>query len=201
MPTILDSLFHKVFDTTSSPIWMEGGGWWGAMNWRDLLIQKIHMAKWHQFRLFSAPHITTCSYINAQSHKPILWWLPAGYLPGWASWSHLQITRAPVDDRQAREWGLSKSWPLNLWQWYKHVLLVYCCICRMAMKSETWNCVRTRSLLANPVTFLDGHYTSEIQTKCIIHYKYVIRFWKADQDVTFASLLYLFKILQIVLLV
>ena len=26
MPAILDSLFHKVVDTTSSPIEMEGGG-------------------------------------------------------------------------------------------------------------------------------------------------------------------------------
>ena len=26
MPTILDSLFHKVVDTTSSPIGVEGGG-------------------------------------------------------------------------------------------------------------------------------------------------------------------------------
>ena len=56
-----------------------------------------------------------------------------------ASWSHLQTTRAPVDARLARERGLSKSRPFNLWQWYKHELLVYydCCICRMAVKSET----------------------------------------------------------------
>ena len=30
MPTILDSLFHKVVNTTSIPIGVEGGGWWGA---------------------------------------------------------------------------------------------------------------------------------------------------------------------------
>ena len=27
--------------------------------------------------------------------------------------------------------------PLNLWQWYKHELLVYFCICRMVVKSQT----------------------------------------------------------------
>ena len=57
-----------------------------------------------------------------------------------------------MDARQAHEWGLSKSRLLNLWQWYKHELLVYCCIYRMAVKSETWKCVHTRLLLANPVT-------------------------------------------------
>ena len=30
MPAILDSLFHKVADTTSTPIGVEGGGWWVA---------------------------------------------------------------------------------------------------------------------------------------------------------------------------
>ena len=55
-------------------------------------------------------------------------------------------------DRPVNELSLSKSRSLNLWQWYKHELLVYCCICRMAVKSETWNCVRTRPLLANLVT-------------------------------------------------
>ena len=52
----------------------------------------------------------------------------------------IQTTKAPMDVRQAREWGLSKSGPLKLWQWYKHKLLVFCCICQMAVKSEIWNC-------------------------------------------------------------
>ena len=30
MPAILDSLFHKVVNTTSILIGMESGGWWGA---------------------------------------------------------------------------------------------------------------------------------------------------------------------------
>ena len=59
-----------------------------------------------------------------------------------------------MDARQAHEWGLSKSRPLKLWQWYKHELLVYCCICRVVVKSETWNCVCTRPLLVSPVTYL-----------------------------------------------
>ena len=61
-----------------------------------------------------------------------------------------------MDARQAREWGLSKSRPLKFWQWYKHELLVYCCICQAAVKSEIWNCVCTRHLLANPIT--NGNY-------------------------------------------
>ena len=65
----------------------------------------------------------------------------------------LQTTRAPMDTRQAREWGLSKSRPLNLWQWYKYELLVYCCTYQMTVKSDTWNCVHTRPLLVNPVTY------------------------------------------------
>ena len=40
MPAILDSLFHKVVDTTSSSIRVEGGGWWGATKWRGLSIQE-----------------------------------------------------------------------------------------------------------------------------------------------------------------
>ena len=41
MPAILDSLFHKVVNTTSIPIGVEGGGWWGATKWRDPPIQKL----------------------------------------------------------------------------------------------------------------------------------------------------------------
>ena len=40
MPAILDSLFYKVVDTTSTPIGVESGGW-ETIKWRDLLIQKI----------------------------------------------------------------------------------------------------------------------------------------------------------------
>ena len=40
MPAILDSLFHKVVDTTSSPIGVENGGWWRATKWRNLPIKK-----------------------------------------------------------------------------------------------------------------------------------------------------------------
>ena len=40
MPAILDSLFHKVVNTTSILIEVEGRGWWGATKWQELLIQK-----------------------------------------------------------------------------------------------------------------------------------------------------------------
>ena len=79
--------------------------------------RKKIMTKWCEFRLFSALFITKCSYTDIQSHQPVLWWFPADYLPGQVSWSHLQTTWAPVDARQVHEWCLSKSKPLNLWQW------------------------------------------------------------------------------------
>ena len=41
MPASLDSLFYMVVDTTSSPIGVEGGWWWGATKWPAFLIQKI----------------------------------------------------------------------------------------------------------------------------------------------------------------
>ena len=41
MPAILDSLFHRVVNTTSIPIGVEDGGWWGAMKWREVPIQKL----------------------------------------------------------------------------------------------------------------------------------------------------------------
>ena len=40
MPAILDSLYHEVVNTTSNPIGVESGGWWGATKWLDLPIQK-----------------------------------------------------------------------------------------------------------------------------------------------------------------
>ena len=46
MPTILDSLFHKVVNTTSIPIGVEGGGWRVATKWCGVPIQKLFMAKW-----------------------------------------------------------------------------------------------------------------------------------------------------------
>ena len=72
MPIILDSLFHKVVNTTRILIGVEGGGWWGATKWRELLTQKHFMAKRLQFRLVSTPHVSKCSYIDAQSHQPVL---------------------------------------------------------------------------------------------------------------------------------
>ena len=34
------SLFHKVVNTTSIPIRVEGGGWWGDTEWQKVPIQK-----------------------------------------------------------------------------------------------------------------------------------------------------------------
>ena len=74
----------------------------GATEWQEF---SNYMAKWCQLRLFQLPY-HKCSYINAHSHQPVFCRLPAGCLPDWAGWSHLQTTRAPVDARQAREWGI-----------------------------------------------------------------------------------------------
>ena len=48
---ILDSLFHKLVNTTSTPRGVGGGGRWVAMKWCRVLIQKL-LSKQHQFRLF-----------------------------------------------------------------------------------------------------------------------------------------------------
>ena len=137
----------------------EGGGGVEPRSGGTFQCKKNYMAKWHQFRLFSAQHVTKYSYIDAQSHQLVLWWFPACCLPGQASWSYLQTTWAPVNTWQVREWGLSKSRLLNLLQWYKHELLVYCCIRQMAVKSEIWNCACIRPLLANLVTWYLIHKT------------------------------------------
>ena len=50
MPTILDSIFHKVVNTTGSPIGVEGGGWWGATKWWDLPIQKLFYGQMASFQ-------------------------------------------------------------------------------------------------------------------------------------------------------
>ena len=62
MSTILDSLFHKVVDTTSSPMGVEGEGWWGAMKWQDLLIQNNiygQMASIQAFWLHISQNVVT----------------------------------------------------------------------------------------------------------------------------------------------
>ena len=73
MPTILDSLFLKVVNYTSSPIEIKGGGGEGPQSGETFQIKNVYIAKGHQFRLFLAPHITKCSYMDAQSHQSILW--------------------------------------------------------------------------------------------------------------------------------
>ena len=70
LPAILDSLFHKIVNTTSTPIVVEGGVWWVATKWYRVPIQKFCMAIWCQFRLFSSPNIT--KHITL-FHQPVMW--------------------------------------------------------------------------------------------------------------------------------
>ena len=67
MPAILDSLFYKVVDTTRCPTGLRVRGGGEPRNGGLFQFKKFYIAKWHQFRLFLAPHITICSHINAQS--------------------------------------------------------------------------------------------------------------------------------------
>ena len=93
-----------------------------------------------------------------------------------------------MDARQAREWGLNKSRRLKLWHWYKHELLVYCCICRMVVKIETWNCVRTRPLFANPVTY-DELEQLHMQVLWNCHLATFCKFWPNDNLITLACVI------------
>ena len=98
MPTILDSLFHKVVNTTSSPIGVEGGGGGESRSGGTFQLTKFYMAKWLQFRLFTVPHITK---INVASLMPSLTSqscsdsLPAVCLAGQVEniYSEIQITK------------------------------------------------------------------------------------------------------------
>ena len=57
MPAILDSLFHKVVNTTSIPIGVEGREWWGATKWRDPPIQELFSS---QLASIQAIYSSTC---------------------------------------------------------------------------------------------------------------------------------------------
>ena len=83
MPTILDSLFHKVVNTTSIPIGVEGGGWWGATKWWELLIQKLLWPIGFDsgcFQLHTSQNVaTSMPSLTSQSCSDSL---PAVYLAG-----------------------------------------------------------------------------------------------------------------------
>ena len=83
--------------------------------------------------------------------------ISCSYLLGQTSWSHLKTTRALMDVRRVQEWGLNKNRLLNFWQWYTHEFLVYYYICRMAIKSENWNCMCRRLFSADLVTCGSSH--------------------------------------------
>ena len=53
--------------------------------------------------VFIPAHHNIYSYIDAQSHQPVLWQFPAGCLLGQASLGFVKTTRAPMDVRQACE--------------------------------------------------------------------------------------------------
>ena len=59
MPTILDSVFTGVANTSSTPIGREGGGGWVATKWQDM--SRLKAAKWHPLVLFLPLHITQSS--------------------------------------------------------------------------------------------------------------------------------------------
>ena len=105
MPTILDSLFHKVVNTTSSPIGVENWGGREPQSGGTFRFKKIiwpNVINSGCFQLYISQYAAT--YIDAYSHKPVLWQFPASCLPGRASLSHLQTTRTPVDvDRLVNE--------------------------------------------------------------------------------------------------
>ena len=148
MPAILHILFHKV----RSQYRGRGWGWWVATKWLPLPIQKfICMAKWHQVRLFLAPHITN---IATSMHSLT----SQSCLIGQASWRHLKTTRAPVDARQAHKRGLSKSRPLSFRQRYIYTWTVSLLLCLLNVVKWDLTLYMYKTLLANLVTHI---YTVE----------------------------------------
>ena len=76
MPAILDSLFHKVVDTTSTPIGAEDGGGRcykgvGPSDKKIIYGQMANGINSGCFRLHISQNVAT--YIDAQSHQPVLW--------------------------------------------------------------------------------------------------------------------------------
>ena len=80
MPAILDSLFHNLVNTTSIPIGVEGGGGGEPRSDGKFRYKNFVMAKWLQFRLFSAQNVaTSMSSLTSQSCSDSL---PSVYLAG-----------------------------------------------------------------------------------------------------------------------
>ena len=73
MPSILDSLFYKVVDT-SSPIGVEGGGSGELQSGGNFRFKKFmwpHGINSGCFQLHISHNVAT--YIDAQSYQPVLW--------------------------------------------------------------------------------------------------------------------------------
>ena len=105
MPTILDSLFHKVVNTTSTPIRVEGGGWWGATKWWEVSIHKTFL--WPNgfnsgcFQLHTSQNVaTSMPSLTSQFCSDSL---PSVCLAGQVEAIYYQTIRASVDARQAHE--------------------------------------------------------------------------------------------------
>ena len=101
MPAILDSLFYKVVNTTSTPVGVDSGGWWGAMKWQDLLIQKFLYGQMASIQaVFSSPYVSQ----NLATSMPSLTSHSCGdSLPAVSLARQVGATRAPMDIRQACE--------------------------------------------------------------------------------------------------
>ena len=121
MPAILDSLFHKVINTTSTPI----GGVAGShevVGGSDLKILYSHTVSIQA--VFG--HI---SQNVAKSMPSLTSWLCGDFLL--AAYLFRQdgaickLPRVIMDVRGAGEIGLNKSRLLNFWLQYKHELLVH----------------------------------------------------------------------------
>ena len=86
----------------------------------------------------------------------LLWWFPAGWLPIQADQWHSMDTRALVDIWQASETSLSKSRPVNIWQWCTGNQLVYWWSYPLTVKTVHWHGVRKWRVLAKQVTYSDN---------------------------------------------
>ena len=76
---------------------LQGGGGWGATNWRAKSMSSLKTAKCHPLVLFAPPHITkvvkSMAKLTSQSCGDL-------YVTGWLlvqwRWSHLKITPALI---------------------------------------------------------------------------------------------------------
>ena len=121
MPTILDSLFHKVVNTTSIPIGVEGGGRVEPRSGRNLWYNNFFMGKWFQFRqLHTSQNVATLMpSLTSQSCSDSL---PAVCLDGQVGAiyrlpEHLWMPDRPVNEAsvKADRWSFANGTSMNCW--------------------------------------------------------------------------------------